>query len=47
MGVQFHPELMLHRADMRRIFRALADAAKAGAGTPESESRTNGPDTGP
>ncbi len=47
MGVQFHPELMLHRADMRRIFRALVSAAKAGAEFPESESRTNGPDTGP
>jgi putative glutamine amidotransferase len=47
MGVQFHPELMLHRADMRRLFRALVSAAQAGGSTTESESRTNGPDTGP
>lgn len=27
LGVQFHPELMIHRADMRALFRALVTAA--------------------
>ncbi|MGE3791498.1 MAG: gamma-glutamyl-gamma-aminobutyrate hydrolase family protein, partial [Hyphomonadaceae bacterium] len=31
LGVQFHPELMIYRAPFRRLFRALVDAAAAGA----------------
>jgi putative glutamine amidotransferase len=30
IGVQFHPEFMLYRADMRRIFRTFVKAAASG-----------------
>jgi putative glutamine amidotransferase len=30
VGVQFHPEFMLYRADMRRIFEAFVQAARSG-----------------
>lgn len=41
VGVQFHPELMLHRKDMRAIFKTLVDEARASRKRPP-----NGPDTG-
>ena len=31
LGVQFHPEFMIYRAPMRRLFKALVDAANARA----------------
>ncbi len=42
MGVQFHPEMMLHRRDMRALFRALVEAARRRDG----ESPANGAQTG-
>ncbi|MCH8488938.1 MAG: gamma-glutamyl-gamma-aminobutyrate hydrolase family protein [Oceanicaulis sp.] len=42
MAVQFHPEMMLHRRDMRALFRALVDAARRRDG----ESPANGAQTG-
>ncbi|KAA5803923.1 gamma-glutamyl-gamma-aminobutyrate hydrolase family protein [Alkalicaulis satelles] len=41
MAVQFHPELMLHRRDMRVLFRALVDAARRCDGeSPANASQT-------
>lgn len=35
LGVQFHPELLLYRSDMRRLFRALVSACRIHRAKPE------------
>ncbi|MGY6628414.1 MAG: gamma-glutamyl-gamma-aminobutyrate hydrolase family protein [Oceanicaulis sp.] len=41
MAVQFHPEMMLYRRDMRALFRALVDAARGRDGeSPANASQT-------